>query len=112
MSDEFKPFPKRHIMPAIEGEKVRVSASRISYTVEMDEEIGEPEYVQLGTIGEGTFAIRPTEDRREGFKVQRQSNTTRDVASKAFISYMKIPPGIYDAKVQGELIVWSVKKKR
>jgi len=110
--DKAETFRKRHIMPKIEGQSVRVSNSRISYTIEMDDEIGNPEYVALQHIPENLFVIRPTDDINDGYKVQRQSKTTRDVASKAFISHMKIPPGIYDAKVEGDIIAWMVKKKK
>ena len=106
---ELTDFKKRGLQPRIEGNKVRISGSRICFTKEMDKRIGTPERVMLSYSGDmGVYAIRPAEN--GGYKVQRQSNTTSDVASKAFITQMNIPKGIYDATVKSNMIFWMVKK--
>ena len=106
---ELTDFKKRSLQPRIEGYQIRVSGSRICFTKEMDKKIGMPERVMLSYDGNRRiYAIRPTEDR--GYKVQRQSSSTSDVASKAFITQMHIPKGIYDATVQSGMILWMVPK--
>jgi len=106
---ELTDFEKRGMQPRIEGNKVRVSGSRICFTKKMDREIGAPERVMLSYNGDmQVYAIRPTEV--DGYKVQRQSNSTSDVASKAFIERMHISKGIYDAAVRSNMIVWVVPK--
>ena len=106
---ELTDFKKRTLQPRIEGNKVRISGSRICFTKELDKRIGIPERVMLSYNGGiGVYAIRSTDV--DGYKVQRQSNSTSDVASKAFITQMKIPKGIYDATVQSNMILWMVPK--
>lgn len=106
--DEFEVYEPRSIASTIEGHRIRVGKTRITYALDMAEEMGDPDRVDImrkATI----FAIRKQPDEGRGMKVQKDSKTTRSIAAKGVINEFDIPKGVFSADLVNGVITWMVK---
>jgi len=103
-------YEQRRIAPKIGTDEVRVGSARISYSLEYDEAIGSPIGVKLlHDSKRNAIGIKPAGI--NGYKIQRKAKTTREVACKSFIIDLKLLPGIYKAKMEGDTIIFLSSEK-
>lgn len=108
--DRFKVYKPRRMSPKVEGYRVRINKTRITYSAVMHEEIGNPDRVDILYDPEASvFAIREQSDPEMGYKVQDKSKTTRSIAAKAPINHLDMPFGTFDAEIRNGLIVWAIR---
>jgi hypothetical protein len=103
-------YEQRRIAPKIGTDEVRISSSRISYSLEYDEAMGNPTGVRLlHDVKRNAIGIKPAET--DGYKIQRKSKTTREIACKSFIIELKLLTGVYKAKMEGDTIIFLSSEK-